>query len=212
MQIQNCTFLFSYRKKKGDDRKNFRWEADVKARLVARGYEEENKDSLKADSPTISTDNLRLLFAIIATHHWKICDLDIKAVFLQGNPILRDIYLKPPVEAGKNKLRKLKTTVCGLVDVARSWYMTVKEELLKLGTEMSTFDEAFFIWRSEGELHGVIGCHVDDFIYGGSVLFNQQDIDKIKEKFEISREDDCMLKYVGQEVKQTQSEVTIDQQ
>ena len=80
--------------------------------------------------------------------------------------------------------------------------MTVKEELLKLGARMSKFDEALFIWRSEGELHGLIGCHVDDFIDGGSVLFNQQVIDKIKEMFEISQEDDCMFKYVGQEVKQ----------
>ena len=30
----------------------------VKARLVARGYEEENKDSLRTDSPTISTTTL----------------------------------------------------------------------------------------------------------------------------------------------------------
>ena len=45
-----------------------------------------------------------------------------------------------------------------------------------------------------------------------SVLFNQQVIEKIKEKFEISREDDCMFKYIGQEVKQAHSEITIDQQ
>ena len=44
------------------------------------------------------------------------------------------------------------------------------------------------------------------------MLLNQQVIDKIREKFEISREDDCMFKYVGQEVKQTHSEITIDQQ
>ena len=90
--------------------------------------------------------------------------------------------------------------------------MTVKEELLKLGAKMSKCDEALFIWGSKGELHGLIGCHVDGFITGGSVLFNQQVIDKIKEKFEISQEDDCMVKYVGQEVKQTRSEITIDQQ
>ena len=141
----------------------------AKARLVACGYEEENKDSLRTDSPTISKDNLRLLFAIIATHYWKICDLDIKGC-LSTN---RDIYLKPPIEAGIGKLWKLKTTVYGSVDAARSCYMTVKEELLKLGAEMSKFDEALFIWRSEEKLHGLIGCHVDDFIYGGSVLFNQ---------------------------------------
>ena len=46
--------------------------------------------------------------------------------------------------------------------------MTVKEELLNTGAEMSKFDEALFIWRNEGKLHGLIGCHIDDFIYGGS--------------------------------------------
>ena len=68
---------------------------------------------------------------------------------------------------------ELKTTVYGLVDVARSLYMTVKEDLLKLGAKMSKFDEALFIWRSEEELHSLIGCHVGDFIYCGSVLFKQ---------------------------------------
>ena len=89
--------------------------------------------------------------------------------------------------------------------------MTAKEELLKLGAEMSKFDEPLFIWRSEGDLQGLTGCHADDFIYGGFVVFNQQVLDKINEKFEISREDDCMFKYVGQEVKQTHIEITIDQ-
>ena len=67
----------------------------VKVRLVARGYEEENKDSLRTNSATISKDNLRLLFAIIATHHWKIGCLSA------GKSHYQDIYLKPPIEAGK---------------------------------------------------------------------------------------------------------------
>ena len=44
------------------------------------------------------------------------------------------------------------------------------------------------------------------------VALCQQVIDKIKEKLEISREDDGMFKYVGQEVKQTYGEITINQQ
>ena len=61
--------------------------------------------------------------------------------------------------------------------------MTVKEELLNIDAEMFKFDEALFVWKNEGKLHGLIGCHIDDFIYGGSALLNQQVIDKIKEKF-----------------------------
>ena len=149
--------------------------------MVARGYEEENKDSLRT---TISKDNLQLLYAIITTHHLKICDLEIKVTFLQGSPVTQDVYLMYPNEAGRNKLCKLKTTVKGLGDAARSWYITVKEELLKTGAEMSEFYETLFISRNEGKLHALIVCHIDDY-YGSSVLFNQQIIDKIKEKFDM---------------------------
>ena len=41
-----------------DDRKTSDGTQIVKARLVARGYEEENKDSLRTDSPAISKDIL----------------------------------------------------------------------------------------------------------------------------------------------------------
>ena len=52
----------------------------------------------------------------------------------------QDVYLKPPKEAGPENLWKLKTTVYGLRDVPRVWYISVKEVLLKAGTEKSKFD------------------------------------------------------------------------
>ena len=50
---QNCISVTWVITEKTSDGKQI-----VKARLVARGYEEENKDSLRTDSPTISKDNL----------------------------------------------------------------------------------------------------------------------------------------------------------
>ena len=38
----------------------------TKARLVATGFEEEDKEKLGTDSPTCCKENLRVLFAIIA--------------------------------------------------------------------------------------------------------------------------------------------------
>ena len=45
-------------------------------------------------------------------------------------------------EAGTDKLWKLQTTVYGLKDAARVWYLPVKEELIKVKAVMSKFDEA----------------------------------------------------------------------
>ena len=111
------------------------------------------------------------LFAIIASNHWKIRTLDIKAAFLQGQKVDGEIYLKPPIEAGTGKLWKLQTTVYGLSDAAKVSYLRVKEELIKIKAIMSKFDEAVFFCRVYGKLHGILACHVDDFIFGGSDLF-----------------------------------------
>ena len=52
----------------------------------------------------------------------------MKAAFLQGYSIERDLYLKPPKEAGTLNLWKLKKTVYGLCDAPRSWYLNTISE------------------------------------------------------------------------------------
>ena len=52
--------------------------------------------------------------------------MDLKTVFLQGKSIERDVFIKPPKEANTNKLWKLNTTVYGLCDAPREWYLSVK--------------------------------------------------------------------------------------
>ena len=52
----------------------------VKARLVARGFEEDSSN-LCTDSPTCSRLSMRLVFL---SNKWEIKSLDIKAAFLQG--------------------------------------------------------------------------------------------------------------------------------
>ena len=76
----------------------------VKARLVARGFEEENLKNLRTDSPTCGKESLRILISIIVSKEWQINSLDIKAAFLQGKEIKRTLFLKPPIEAKTTNL------------------------------------------------------------------------------------------------------------
>lgn len=69
-----------------------------KARLVARGLEELEMSELKMDSPTCSSDSLRLLVAVICQRQWNLNSMDIKAAFLQVMELSRDLYIKPPPE------------------------------------------------------------------------------------------------------------------
>ena len=102
-----------------------------KARLVVHGFEELNQDNIRTVSPICCKENFRLILTIIVSHKWKIKSLDIKSAFLQGQPINREIFLKPPKEAGTDKLWKLLITVYGLCDAHMAWYLRIKEVLKK---------------------------------------------------------------------------------
>ena len=68
----------------------------VKARLVARGYEE--VEEVEKDSPTVSKSTMRILMSVAVSKGWTVKGIDIKSVFLQGKEIQRDVYIKPPCE------------------------------------------------------------------------------------------------------------------
>ena len=157
----------------------------IKARLVARGFEEVNSE-IRTDSPTVCKENLRLVSTIAVSNAWKIHSMDIKSAFLQGCEIKRDVYLRPPAEAGTTKLWKLKRTVYGLTDAPRSWYLKAADELVKAGATKSNIDQALFYWRHHGNLEGLLCCHVDDFFYAGTQLFHDTIVSHVQRKFELS--------------------------
>ena len=153
-----------------------------KARLVARGFEEFNVD-LPTDSPTCNKESLRTVISVISSKGWDINSLDVKAAFLQGKEIDRDVCLKPPKEAKcPGILWKLNRCVYGLDDASRFWYFRMKEELNKLECKNSKLDPALFISYNEG-LEGLLIAHVDDFLWAGTEKFEQSVISKLKETF-----------------------------
>ena len=105
----------------------------TKARLVARGFEEQKNDTSMNDSPTHSKEVLRVSLTIFLSQSWSLNSIDIKSALLQGKEINRQVYLKPPKDFAKEgKVWLLKITVYGLLDASKSWYMRVNEELLKM--------------------------------------------------------------------------------
>ena len=182
----------------------------VKARLVARGFEEFCE--FRTDSPTCMRENLRVVLSIISAKKWQCRSIDIKAAFLQGKPIDRVVFLKPPVEAYTKKLCKLNKCVYGLNDASRVWYMRVKECLLKLGVSLSSYDQAHFYWHDSGVLSGVIMCHVDDFLFAGTDEFIQTVIMPFKNTFSVGLECESSFKYIGINLIQRGNRLTVDQQ
>ena len=61
---------------------------------MCQRFEDRDLKETRADSPTCAKENLRLVFDIISAKIWRINPLDIQLVFLQGQYLKRDIYLK----------------------------------------------------------------------------------------------------------------------
>ena len=184
--------------------------SDTKARLVARGFEEQTSH-LKKDSPTCAREVVRLTVCIASSKAWDCHTVDVKAAYLQGDEIKRDVYLQPPDEVNRGQIWKLKKTVYGLCDAARAWYIRVKSELLALGVTKSPLDNSLFFWHKNGVLEGVICVYVDDFLYCGTQVFVNSIIKTLMKKFKIGSSANITFTYVGIRVNSYQDGITMDQ-
>ena len=144
----------------------------VKARFVVKGCQEEYDP--RSDSPTASKESLKLFLSIAANCDMKLKSLDATSAFLQGDPLVRDVYIWPPKERRKEgKIWKLKKSCYGLYDASRKWYLAVKDNLKSIGMKHLSGDEAFFYLVKDGKLCGMILLHVDDFIVAGNANFHE---------------------------------------
>ena len=191
--------------------KSSRDETWVKARLVAKGFQEDT-DDIRTDSPTCSKTNLRTVLAMAATNHWKVKSVDIKSAFLQGRQIEREVIVKPPKEAGRGKLWKLKKALYGLNDAAREWYLKVHEAMAEMGGARSTLDNAIFFWREGNELTGICSAHVDDFILCGTDSFLKNLVAQVKSRFKVSSECEGLFIYIGLQIKQDNETIVVSQE
>ena len=183
----------------------------VKARYVLRGFEEPNE--FRTDSPMCMKASVRLLLAIISSCRWKLGSIDFKTAFLQGKPIVREVYMRPPLEANTNKLWKLKKTVYGLRDAPRQWYLRVKSIICELGCKLSSIDNSLFMsHNSSGSIVGVIAVFVDDVLYGGTVNFLNEVICNLRKSLLVGSEQSIALEYLGIHVEQKEScKITLNQ-
>ena len=186
--------------------------ASIKARLVARGFEEDMSNK-KIDSPTCSRQALRMVYTTAATCGWDICSLDVKSAFLQGNMIKREVYVKPPKDIRENGcVWKLKRCLYGLSDAPREWYDKLSKKLIEFGGKISKFDKTMFMWHDDdGKLVGLVTVHVDDLIYCGDGVWHETVINMFAGEFKVKSMDSCSFRYLGLNIEQDGGTVYVDQ-
>ena len=174
----------------------------AKARLVVRGFEED--EELSVDAPTAAKATLRTAFAIAANKSWRLETIDIKGAFLQGKTIQRDVFVNPPDDIKmKGVIWRLRKTVYGLNDAARAWYFTLVEELKLLKCTQSELDKAAFRYYKNDQFEGLLVIHVDDILIAGDDKFHSEVVERLLTKFKIGKRNKGDFRYVGIDVHQS---------
>lgn len=142
--------------------------------------------------------------------------MDIKTAFLQGSEIEREIFVKPPLEAGcEGVVWQLRKCVYGLSDASLSWYNRVKELLVSRDAIVSKANPAVFLWENgDQRVERVLACHVDDFLWGGSSEFEVRVINEIRKTFLVGKEEGEENKpfpYVGIELSKHEKCIELNQ-
>jgi hypothetical protein len=140
-----------------------------KARLVARGYEDKEKDRVSSDSPVASSAAQRLALALLAEKQWIPTSWDFTTAFLQGMLLTRDVFVVPPIDfVGSHVVWRLMIPIYGIVSAPKSWFDRLVEVCLASGLATATTDEGLLIMTSGEQVVGVLTLHVDDAIGGGT--------------------------------------------
>lgn len=142
----------------------------LKARLVARGYEEMARvDYMETFSPVVKFTTIRLVFTLAATRNWSIQQIDVNNAFLNGD-LEEDIYMVQPQGFEDSEFPdyvcKLHKSLYGLKQTPRAWYDKLKTAVMGLGFTRSDSDFSLFFRNVDGVLLLIL-VYVDDILITG---------------------------------------------
>nr|GFB14122.1 copia protein [Tanacetum cinerariifolium] len=144
-----------------------------KARLVARGYrQEEGIDFEESFSPVARLEAIRIFLAYAAHNNMVVYQMDMKTAFLNGN-LREDVYVSQPdgfVDPDNpNHVYKLKKALYGLKQAPRAWYNMLSLFLLSQEFSKGSVDPILFIRKNGNDLL-LVQIYVDDIIFVAPTL------------------------------------------
>ncbi|GJZ95597.1 retrovirus-related pol polyprotein from transposon TNT 1-94 [Tanacetum coccineum] len=142
-----------------------------KARLVARGYrQEEGIDFEESFAPVARLEAIRIFLAFAAHMNMVIYQMDVKTAFLNGN-LREEVYVSQPdgfVDPDKpNYVYKLKKALYGLKQAPRAWYDMLSSFLITNDFSKGPVDPTLLI-RREGKELLLVQIYVGDIIFAAS--------------------------------------------
>ena len=181
---------------------------DVKARLVARGFQETVDP--QSDSPTALRESNKLFYAIAANENFNLRSMDIKAAFLQSNELDREVLVEPPADIKKpGVVWRLVKPLYGLKDASRKFWLRMKEIFRLEGLKTVRGDEAFYYKHDGNVLQGMVLTHVDDFGMAGTDEFLDDLEKKIKKTLNVSKVEKDKFRFTGIDVERSAGRIKL---
>nr|GEW31305.1 retrovirus-related Pol polyprotein from transposon TNT 1-94 [Tanacetum cinerariifolium] len=127
-----------------------------KARLVARGYcQEEGIDFEESFAPVARLKAIRIFLAYATHKNMVVYQMDVKTAFLNGN-LREDVYVSQLdgfVDPNNpNHVYKLKKVLYGLKQAPRAWYDMLSSFLLSQDFSKGSLDPTLFIRKNGNDL------------------------------------------------------------
>lgn len=166
LENNNTWEIVDIEKAKGNKILTNKWVFNIKengiykARLVVRGFEQNNINFQELYSPVVSQSALKSLFAIAASKEYEMITFDVKTAFLYGE-LKEDIFMTIPegYEKQPNKVCHLKKALYGLKQAPITWNKKFTETMLKLGLKPTKTDQCVF---STEDKSIIVAIYVDD--------------------------------------------------
>ncbi|GKA09904.1 retrovirus-related pol polyprotein from transposon TNT 1-94 [Tanacetum coccineum] len=142
-----------------------------KARLVARGYrQEEGIDFEETFTPVARLEAIRIFISYTAHKNITIYQMDVKIAFLNGI-LCEEVYVSQPDgfldQDNPNHVYKLKKALYGLNQALRAWYDLLSLFLLSQKFSKGTVDPTLFT-QKEGKCILLVQIYVDDIIFAST--------------------------------------------
>jgi hypothetical protein len=153
------------------------------------------------------------LLAFAACKRFKLYQMDVKSVFLNG-VIQEEVYVRQPLGFENlkypDRVYKLSKALYVLKQVARAWYVRLKTFLLEHGHVMGNVDKTLFT-LNHGTAFLLVQIYVDDIIFCGSSHTLVSIFQKMMEsEFQISKIGELTF-FLGIQMKQTKQGTFVHQ-
>ena len=141
--------------------------------------------------------------ALAANCHFKITSVDIWAAFFQSKILEKEVYVEPPADIKKQGIVwKLSKPLYSLDDASRKFCLWVRDVFLnKLNLKTVEGDEAFYYCNLDGNFHGAVLTHVDDFEVTETTELVEEIISVVEKELIVSKVEKDTIRYTWLDVK-----------